>query len=194
MIVRLNKSVLHCFNMNKLACNEGRETNPVGFIEVSHRRWPILNELTEVYMDKNENDISEHNLTNTVSLSGGCLCGGVRYALLGAVRGVVNCFCQQCQKTSGHHVAATRVDKKNFQLLHSETLVWYESSPGIKRGFCGVCGGNLFWDDVRDQQLSVMAGSIDKPTGLKTVKNIYVQDASDYFEIPSICATLITHY
>jgi len=122
----------------------------------------------------------------TGGLSGRCLCGGVRYQIKGLLRDVVNCFCTQCQKTSGHHVAATRVREKDLTIEASETLTWYASSPGYERGFCNKCGGNLFWRCLGDKHISVMAGTLDKPTGLKTVKNIYQEDASDYFEIPKI--------
>ena len=67
-----------------------------------------------------------------------------------------------------------------------DSLQWYECLPGIHRGFCNNCGGNLFWDNGEDNQLAVMAGTIDRPTGLKTIGNIYVEDASDYCEIPAI--------
>jgi len=119
-------------------------------------------------------------------LTGSCLCGGVRYRIDGRLRGVINCFCTQCQKTSGHHVAATRVNRDDLTLEADSSLKWFESSPGIQRGFCGACGGNLFWNDGKNNQISVMAGTLDKPTGLKTIENIFVQDASDYFDIPEI--------
>ncbi len=123
-----------------------------------------------------------------VKLSGGCLCGGVRYAIEAEAREVVNCFCEQCRKTSGHYVAATRVDKQNLRLESDQTLSWYESSPDVKRGFCKRCGGNLFWDNQQNNQISVMAGTLDAPTGMRTTQNIFEQDASDYFELPDIGA------
>ena len=39
--------------------------------------------------------------------TGGCLCGGVRYAIRGELRGVIACHCAQCRRTSGHHSAMT---------------------------------------------------------------------------------------
>ena len=36
-----------------------------------------------------------------------------------------------------------------------------------RRGFCGICGSNLFWEAVGKPYISIMAGSLDKPTGLK---------------------------
>ena len=129
---------------------------------------------------------SDVEATKKGDLSGSCLCGGVRYRIEGLVRDVVNCHCTQCQKTSGHYVAATRVDEKNLRIEKNETLTWYEYTPGYERGFCNKCGGNLFWSRLDDDQTSVMAGTLDKPTGLKTVKNIYLEDAGDYFEIPEV--------
>ena len=121
---------------------------------------------------------------HTVSLSGSCLCGGVQYRIEGDAREVVNCFCEQCRKTSGHHVAPTRVDKRSLKIDKDKTLCLYESSPGVRRGFCHRCGGNLFWDNQQNDQISVMAGTLDTPTGLRTTGNIHEQDASDYFELP----------
>ncbi len=132
-----------------------------------------------------QSDLSDRvKATKTGNLTGSCLCGGVRYRIQGLVRDVVNCYCTQCQKTSGHHVAATRVKEKDLFVDAHETLHWYESTPGYKRGFCKQCGGNLFWSRLSDDQISVMAGTIDPPTGLKTVEYIYEEDASDYIEIP----------
>jgi len=78
------------------------------------------------------------------------------------------------------------VNEKDLLIEKDETLTWYASTPGYERGFCSRCGGNLFWRRLSDDQISVMVGTLDQPTGLKTVENIYVEDASDYFEIPVI--------
>lgn len=125
-------------------------------------------------------------MTEKNKTTGGCLCGGVRYELKGELRGVVNCFCTQCQKTSGHHVAATRSTLDDFELTNQETLTWFASSDEARRGFCSVCGGNLFWQKNDSGTISVMAGTIDKPTGLSTVENIFTDDKSDYHALPPI--------
>ena len=116
--------------------------------------------------------------------TGSCLCGGVRYTLFGECREVINCFCGQCRKTTGHHFAATRVNLDQFELNADSTLSWYDSSATASRGFCNRCGSSLFWQKADSNRISVTAGTLDLPTGLKTTRNIFVESISDYHALP----------
>ena len=111
---------------------------------------------------------------------GGCLCGAVRYAVEGPLRPVVACHCSQCRRTSGHHVAATSAPRGSVRVRGEVT--WHASSEQARRGFCGVCGSNLFWDGGGDN-LSIMAGTLDGPTGLAMAGHIFVADGGDYYAI-----------
>lgn len=115
--------------------------------------------------------------------SGGCLCGAVRYELVGQLRPVVACHCGQCRRTSGHFVAATAVSHDRLRLAEQRGLRWYRSSPTARRGFCGECGSPLFWAPDDGSRFAVMAGSLDEPTGLALVMHIFVDDAGDYYRI-----------
>ena len=123
--------------------------------------------------------VPEDDTTHT----GGCLCGGVRYRIRGALRGVIACHCTQCRKTSGHHVAMTNVRSVNLSLTSSDTLSWYRSSEAAERGFCRVCGGNLFWRLTGSDAISITAGTLDTPTNLTLTEHIFVADKSDYYQI-----------
>lgn len=113
--------------------------------------------------------------------TGRCLCGAVRYAVNGPLRPVSYCHCSQCRRTSGHYVAATACAASDLDLLHEEGLRWYRSSPGAERGFCSECGSSLFWRPDHGRHISIMAGTIDAPTGLEAEEHIFVSDASDYY-------------
>jgi hypothetical protein len=119
--------------------------------------------------------------------TGGCLCGGVRYRIQGPLRDVIGCHCSQCRRTSGHFVAATQAALSDVQMLSEATLRWYESSADAQRGFCNRCGGNLFWRprvaDGAAPVLSIMAGTLDAPTGLRFMQHIFVAHKSDYYDI-----------
>jgi len=117
------------------------------------------------------------------SLTGGCLCGGVRYTVRGPLRGVVNCHCGQCRRTHGHFAAYTSAPRKNLELLEDRGLAWYRSSAKARRGFCRECGASLFWEPTDGDHVSIAAGTLDTPTGLHTVRHIYVADAGDYYGI-----------
>ena len=118
-----------------------------------------------------------------VGTSGGCLCGAVRYEVRGPLRAVVNCHCAQCRRTSGHFVAATAARREDLTLLESKGLRWYTSSRTARRGFCATCGASLLWDPVSGGLVSIMAGTLDGPTGLETVAHIFADDAGDYYTI-----------
>ncbi len=119
----------------------------------------------------------------SVPAAGGCLCGAVRYEVRGPLRAVVNCHCAQCRRTSGHFVAATAARREDLELTESAGLRWYESSATARRGFCQACGASLFWEAVSGGRVSIMAGSLDPPTGLQTAAHIFVEDAGDYYDI-----------
>ena len=116
--------------------------------------------------------------------TGGCLCGGVHFEIQGSLRPVLSCHCSQCRKTSGHFWAATEVQQDQIDIRDTGTLRWYRSSDFAQRGFCNRCGASLFWRRVgREEFLSIGAGCIDVPTGLVTQAHIFVDDASDYYQI-----------
>ena len=115
--------------------------------------------------------------------SGSCLCGGVRYRVGGPLSDVGACHCSQCRKTTGHYFVATSCAKTDLTLESDETLAWYDSSSRARRGFCSRCGSSLFWEGVGREEIDILAGTLDQPTGLKMTDHIYVADKGDYYEI-----------
>ncbi len=115
--------------------------------------------------------------------SGGCLCGAVRYEFSGEPRDVVNCHCAQCRRFHGHIGAYTALARSDFKLLEDSGLEWYRSSEWARRGFCAGCGSSLFWERIDAPSISISAGSLDQPTGLRTVRHVFVADKADYYEI-----------
>ncbi|ODA67750.1 Glutathione-dependent formaldehyde-activating enzyme [Methyloligella halotolerans] len=115
--------------------------------------------------------------------TGGCLCGSVRYEVRGELRPVVNCHCSQCRKTHGHFIGYTSADRNDLVLAEESGLRWYQSSEKARRGFCHQCGASLFWEPTEGSSVAISAGTLDAPTGLKTVRHIFVAEKGDYYEI-----------
>jgi len=114
---------------------------------------------------------------------GGCECGRVRYTVHGPLRGVVVCHCGRCRRTNGDATGYTSCAEAQLELVRSATLRWYVADER-RRGFCGSCGGSLFWQADGDDEISIAAGTLDQPTGLSTVAHIYVDSAGDYEVLP----------
>ncbi len=120
----------------------------------------------------------------TVHGSGRCLCGAVSYTVTGPLRAVVACHCEQCRRTSGHHVAASAAPTDAL-IIDDPTgaLTWYRSSEGARRGFCSVCGSSLFWDRLDGPHTSIMAGTLNTPTNLTLTHHIYCAHKGDYYTL-----------
>jgi hypothetical protein len=114
---------------------------------------------------------------------GRCLCGGVQFRVNGPLRAVVYCHCKMCRRSSGHILAATACALPHLSIDRSESLRWYESSAHAKRGFCSVCGSNLFWKPASGTHMSIMAGTLDEPTGIQAVSHIHVDMKGDYYRL-----------
>ncbi|NJM24998.1 MAG: hypothetical protein HC859_05325, partial [Bacteroidia bacterium] len=51
-------------------------------------------------------------------------------------RPIVVCHCGQCRRIHGGPAPYTAVPARQLRIGDGTGLVWYESSPGIRRGFC----------------------------------------------------------
>jgi len=117
------------------------------------------------------------------TITGGCLCGGVRFRYagpLGAPLGAVTvCHCGQCRRAQGMAAAVAPALAEGFELAQGADLVReYESSPGKRRAFCGVCGSPLYSRRAADPAaLRLRLGAIDNPPDSLVVQaHIHVAD------------------
>lgn len=119
----------------------------------------------------------------SVTATGGCLCGAVRYEITGPLRNVVTCHCAMCRRLSGGPGGHTKAHKDHITITEGRGLKWYRSSEFARRGFCGECGSSLFWQPDQQDSTGILAGSLDTPTGLKTIGHIFVGEKFDFYEI-----------
>lgn len=96
--------------------------------------------------------------------TGGCQCGGVRYALYVAPQNAHVCHCRMCQRaTGGLFAALAGVPKADFAWTKGEPGV-FASSNLATRAFCRVCGTPLsFSYNLPEARFYVTMGSLDDP-------------------------------
>ena len=124
---------------------------------------------------------------NNVKAGGGCLCGAVRYMILGDLRGIINCHCSKCRRFHGNFGAYTSVNEDHLDFVEKRGLKLFKSitdeTPNVHRGFCIECGSSLFWHPKDLEEIYIAAGSLDDPTNLQTIGHVWISQISDYYEI-----------
>ncbi len=122
-------------------------------------------------------------MTGTDELRGGCRCGAVRYRA-GAPLWTTHCHCVDCRRSSGAPVSTfAGVAAETFRFTDGSPGV-YESSPGVRRSFCGACGTPLIYEaEVYPGEVHIMAGTLDSPEPLSPERHVFVRDRLPWLEM-----------
>ncbi|MGR8946863.1 MAG: GFA family protein [Gammaproteobacteria bacterium] len=119
-------------------------------------------------------------------ISGGCLCGKIRYQINGRLSGAQHCHCEVCRKAHGAAFGTfTVARKKDFQWLAGEDeLRGYKSSEGFLRQFCPTCGSQVTTlEDWNPKGITIAAGSLDNDVPLRIEGHMYVGSKASWDQI-----------
>jgi len=108
--------------------------------------------------------------------TGGCLCGAVRYRAEGAPDWVGHCHCRSCRRNSGAAMLT-------FAGYTQDRITWtegrrkiFESSPGVRRGFCGRCGTPITYEaDNYGDEVHITIGTLDAPEALTPTGHVWTE-------------------
>ena len=96
-------------------------------------------------------------------VSGGCMCGKVRYVAQIENDEAYLCHCRMCQRASGNVSLAMKNVKKAGVRWEGEPD-YYASSPIARRGFCAVCGTSLTFEFPDSENMDLIVGTFDDPS------------------------------
>ena len=120
-------------------------------------------------------------------LTGGCLCGGVRYEVTGPPDSTGYCHCTRCQRRTGTAASAqARLARGSLRITQGEELVrTYAPPDGFHKCFCSNCGGALWSKDPEDGEvMSVRLGTFDGDPGVRPTYRTFVAYAAAWEPIP----------
>jgi hypothetical protein len=120
-------------------------------------------------------------------LTGGCLCGSVRYEISEPLVGASYCHCTRCQRRTGSAAACSaRVAPGSLRITAGEELVESWDPPdGFKKAFCSNCGGALWAQNPDDPQvISVRMGTFDSDPGVRRTYRQFTAYAAVWEPIP----------
>lgn len=120
-------------------------------------------------------------------LTGGCLCGAVRFEVSGPILSAGYCHCTHCQKRTGTSSSANcRVAQQDFRLRNgAELLASYQPPTGVPKLFCSRCGSALFsGDPFSDQQVAIRLGAFDADPGIRPQFRQFTESAAVWEPVP----------
>jgi len=116
------------------------------------------------------------------TMTGGCQCGAVRYALFATPESTV-CHCRMCQKAVGGLFAALcKVQAAHFAWTRGDPAS-FNSSSVAERHFCTSCGTPLTFHYLDGDTIEVTTGSLDNPTLTPITKNFGVEARLPWIEL-----------
>lgn len=120
----------------------------------------------------------------SVSTTGGCMCGAVRYTLKQAPDHIGACHCGMCRKFSGGIELGLDVPLDGIVWEGEDSIRIYKSSEWAERGFCETCGSSLFYrilpgDILPEGMMSLSAGSLDDLGDLPLTQEVYIDCKPD---------------
>ena len=106
----------------------------------------------------------------TMPITGGCLCGAIRYELNEPPIETGTCHCRTCQKWTGSaFMVMARFFRPALRFTQGEPKL-YKSSSIKEKGFCSNCGSSLFdrylvWKSERTtpDMFWIQLGTLDHP-------------------------------
>ena len=114
------------------------------------------------------------------TITGGCLCGEIRYECQGEPVANFICHCTDCQQFTGSvFAAALFFSRESFRILSggpTKFAVTAESGKKVERKFRSKCGASLF--EVLEKLpdlISVAAGSLDDKAVFKPARHIWTK-------------------
>ncbi len=121
-------------------------------------------------------------------VSGGCLCGGIRYECSGEVGAAGYCHCEDCRRCTGSAFnVGVHVDLDKFRIVSGEPKTFTkaaDSGTRLTRHFCSDCGSPLYTSSPRHPDIIyVKAGSFDDPTVVKPDGQAWTDSAVSWAEI-----------
>ena len=117
-----------------------------------------------------------------MAVTGGCLCGAVRYELTGPMLFGGFCYCVDCRKSSGSHSASMAVPEAALAVTGEtrEFTTTGDSGNPVTRVFCPNCGSPILSKGVRPGVVMLKAGTLDDPEQFKPMASIYVTRAPSW--------------
>ncbi|MFZ5894983.1 MAG: GFA family protein [Myxococcota bacterium] len=126
-------------------------------------------------------------MATCMTITGGCLCGAVRYEALAEPIITRMCWCRVCQYLAcGNAAVNTFFASAEFRLNGALTDFRSVADSGnvMHRGFCPTCGTHVTTSaEARPHLIGVRSGTLDEPERVKPVAIIWAARAPAWAQL-----------
>jgi hypothetical protein len=120
-------------------------------------------------------------------ITGGCLCGKIRYEADGESFLAIRCHCRDCQYVAGGEPTAVMSVGRGALRVQGEPRAYRskaDSGVGVFRSFCADCGTPLFAGNEKDADvIAIKLGSLDDPSRFAPAGHIWTSSAQPWHHI-----------
>ena len=122
------------------------------------------------------------------ALTGGCMCGAVRFEVTEPLVRASYCHCTRCQRRTGTAAAVSaRVAPGSLHVTRGKDLVaaYDPGGGGFHKEFCSACGSALWSRHPDDRDvISVRLGAFDGDPGIRPSFHQFVAYAASWEALP----------
>jgi len=123
-----------------------------------------------------------------MQMTGGCLCGNVRYTANADPAFVAVCHCKNCQKQTGTAFSVVVGVPKTALSVQGNLKTFHDtgdSGQPVDRNFCPECGSPIISDvAVMPGLRFIKAGTLDDTSWLDPKMHVYCDSAEPWTPIP----------
>lgn len=161
-------------------------------VDCGHKKLKSSDTLIHVYMTQSKSgegggflDFDEDELAKTL-VTGGCICGAIRYEISAPVISTGYCHCSCCRKFSGSAVNAWAAFPASAVRFIAEEPEYFATTPIAKRGFCAKCGASLTYKLVQPRETAFLVlhtSSLDQPENFAPLIHSGIESKMPWFDI-----------
>jgi hypothetical protein len=115
--------------------------------------------------------------------SGGCLCGSIRFEIMGAPVLQVVCHCRMCQRASGAAFMGLIFFESGAVSLTKGRPNVYQGSETLRRHFCSACGSPIYVERTSSNRFGVLVGAMDDPSEFRPSMHICTSSAQPWLKL-----------
>lgn len=121
-------------------------------------------------------------------MTGGCLCGRIRYLIAAPPLAAGYCHCRMCQRASGAPAQVwAQIPVESFRYTSEEPAVFHSSAWGERR-FCPSCGSQLeFRLREAPECVDLNVPTLDDASEVRPGVHIWTKDRLAWFDTRDEC-------